>query len=81
MLNSSRPAIRVLHITDSLGSGGKERQLIELLRGFSKIDGFVNELVVLSDTIHYDEVGSLGIKISSEEAENGIFVFSPSRSW
>ncbi|WFU22172.1 glycosyltransferase [Bradyrhizobium sp. CB1717] len=72
MLNSSRPAIRVLHITDTLGSGGKERQLIELLRGFNKIDGFVNELVVLSDTIHYDEVGTLGIKIH---------IFRRSRKW
>ncbi|WP_271580442.1 glycosyltransferase [Bradyrhizobium sp. CCBAU 45389] len=63
MLNSSRPAIRVLHITDTLASGGKERQLVELLRGFSKLDGFINELVVLSDTIHYDEIRSLGIKI------------------
>lgn len=72
MLNSSRPSIRVLHITDTLASGGKERQLVELLRGFSKIDGFVNELVVLSDTIHYDEVRSLGIKIH---------IFRRSRKW
>jgi glycosyltransferase involved in cell wall biosynthesis len=72
MLNSSRPAIRVLHITDTLASGGKERQLVELLRGFSKIDGFINELVVLSDTIHYDEVRSLGIKIH---------IFRRSRQW
>ncbi|MGY4626422.1 glycosyltransferase [Bradyrhizobium sp. USDA 4486] len=63
MLNSSRSAIRILHITDTLASGGKERQLVELLRGFSKLDGFTNELVVLSDVIHYDEVKSLGIKI------------------
>ncbi|MGY3343707.1 MULTISPECIES: glycosyltransferase [unclassified Bradyrhizobium] len=72
MLNPSRPAIRVLHITDALGSGGKERQLVELLRGFNKIDGFTNELVVLSDTIHYDEVMSLGIKIH---------IFKRSRKW
>jgi hypothetical protein len=72
MLNSSRPAIRVLHITDMLASGGKERQLVELLRGFSKIDGFISELVVLSDTIHYDEVRSLGIKIH---------IFRRSRQW
>jgi glycosyltransferase involved in cell wall biosynthesis len=63
MQNSSSSAIRILHITDTLTSGGKERQLVELLRGFSKMDGFVNELVVLSDVIHYDEVRSLGIKI------------------
>jgi glycosyltransferase involved in cell wall biosynthesis len=72
MLNSSRSAIRILHITDNLGSGGKERQLVELLRGFNKIDGFINELVVLSDIIHYDEVRSLGIKIH---------IFRRSRQW
>jgi glycosyltransferase involved in cell wall biosynthesis len=37
--------------------------LVELLRGFKKIDGFIHELVVLSDIIHYDEVKSLGIQI------------------
>ena len=72
MLNSSSSAIRILHITDTLTSGGKERQLVELLRGFNKIDGFINELVVLSDVIHYDEVRSLGIKIH---------IFRRSRRW
>jgi glycosyltransferase involved in cell wall biosynthesis len=72
MLNSSSSAIRILHITDTLGSGGKERQLVELLRGFSKMDGFVNEVVVLSDVVHYDEVRSLGIKIH---------IFRRSRQW
>jgi glycosyltransferase involved in cell wall biosynthesis len=44
--------IRVLHITDSLRSGGKERQLIELLKGLEGSD--INcQLVVLSDEIHY----------------------------
>jgi glycosyltransferase involved in cell wall biosynthesis len=72
MLNSSRPAIRILHITDTLTSGGKERQLVELLRGFNKIDGFINELAVLSDIIHYDQVRSLGINIH---------IFRRSRPW
>ena len=71
-MNSSSSAIRILHITDTLASGGKERQLVELLRGFNKIDGFINELVVLSDVIHYDEVRSLGIKIH---------IFRRSRKW
>jgi glycosyltransferase involved in cell wall biosynthesis len=52
--------------------GGKERQLVELLRGLNKIDGFINELVVLSDIIHYDEVRSLGINIHT---------FKKSRQW
>jgi glycosyltransferase involved in cell wall biosynthesis len=72
MLNASSSAIRILHITDTLGSGGKERQLVELLRGFNKIDGFVNEVVVLSDVVHYDEVRSLGINIH---------IFKRNRQW
>jgi glycosyltransferase involved in cell wall biosynthesis len=72
MQNSSSSTIRILHITDTLASGGKERQLVELLRGFNNIDGFINELVVLSDVIHYDEVRSLGIKIH---------IFKRKRSW
>ncbi|MGY8685307.1 glycosyltransferase [Bradyrhizobium sp. UFLA05-153] len=46
--------------------------MVELLRGFSKMDGFINELVVLSDVMHYDEVRSLGIKIH---------IFRRSRPW
>src|SRR5436190_24357652 len=72
MLNSSSSAIRILHITDTLSSGGKERQLVELLRGFNRMDGFINELVVLSNVIHYDEVRSLGINIH---------IFKKSRRW
>jgi glycosyltransferase involved in cell wall biosynthesis len=72
MLNSSSSAIRILHITDTLGVGGKERQLVELLRGFNKIDGFINELAVLSDIVQYDEVRSLGINIH---------IFKRSRQW
>jgi glycosyltransferase involved in cell wall biosynthesis len=72
MLDSSSSAIRILHITDTLTSGGKERQLVELLRGFNKIDGFINELAVLSDIIHYDEVRSLGVNIH---------IFKRSRQW
>jgi glycosyltransferase involved in cell wall biosynthesis len=36
------------------------------------MDGFVNEVVVLSDVVHYDEVRSLGIKIH---------IFRRSRQW
>jgi len=72
MLNSSNSTIRILHITDTLTSGGKERQLVELLRGFSKKSEFVNELIVLSDIIHYEEVRSLGIKIH---------IFKRTRQW
>lgn len=46
--------------------------MVELLRGLSKTEGFISEVVVLSDVIHYDEVRSLGVKIH---------IFSRNRRW
>lgn len=53
--------IKVLHITDTLGSGGKERQLIEVLKFFSKNKKVKSELIVMSDIIHYTDIFSLNI--------------------
>ncbi len=52
-------------IIDSLIAGGKERRLVQLLKGFTaqKKGDITLELVVLSDRIHYQEVYSLGIKL------------------
>jgi glycosyltransferase involved in cell wall biosynthesis len=62
-MNSLSSEIRILYITDTLTSGGKERQLVELLRGLDTSEGLIAELVILSDVIHYDEVRSLRINI------------------
>lgn len=48
-----------------MGPGGKERRLIELLKGLKHFDNIESELVVMSDEIHYTEVCDLGIKIYS----------------
>src|SRR5262249_55034222 len=63
MLNSPNSKIRILYITDTLTSGGKERQLVELLRASNNIGEIRNELAILSNVIHYNEVWSFGINI------------------
>ncbi len=55
--------IKVALIIDSLQSGGKERRLVELLKGFAVRPDVVVELVVLSDTVYFDDVLTLNIPI------------------
>ena len=55
--------IRVIHFTDSLRAGGKERQIDELLKGLSTYKEIVCELAIMSKDIHYDAVNNLDIKI------------------
>jgi glycosyltransferase involved in cell wall biosynthesis len=55
--------MRVIHITDTLRSGGKERQLVELLKGLINTPDVECELIIMSDDIHYSEVLDFGVKI------------------
>lgn len=45
--------MKVLHYIDSFRSGGKERQLLELLKGLSSIEGIESELAIMSENIHF----------------------------
>ena len=54
--------IRILHFIDSLRSGGKERQLVELLKGLSVHKKIVCELTIMSEDIHYNAVNNIDIK-------------------
>ncbi|MDF9796754.1 glycosyltransferase involved in cell wall biosynthesis [Catalinimonas alkaloidigena] len=54
--------MKVLTITDSFHTGGKERRLIELLKGLIKRN-IECELIVLSDVVQYEELYDLGIPI------------------
>jgi len=55
--------IKVLHLIDSLRFGGKERQLVELLKGLSKHPEVLSELGIMSKDIHYPDVYKLNIDI------------------
>lgn len=55
--------LKILFVIDTLGSGGKERRLTELLKALSSRKDIEPELVVMSETIHYTEIFDLDIKI------------------
>ncbi len=52
---------KILHLIDTLGLGGKERQLVELLKGLSKYTEIKTELAVMTKVIGYKEIGSLNV--------------------
>lgn len=55
--------MKIMLITDSLVSGGKERQIIELLKGLSNINTIKCHLIILSNKIFYDCVNNLNVRI------------------
>jgi len=55
--------MKILYIIDSLAMGGKERQLVELLKGLSTRTDIISQVVILSDNIHYSYVRDLNVKI------------------
>jgi len=54
--------MKVLHFIDTLRAGGKERQLVELLKGLSAYKEIVCELAIMSENIQYNAVNKLDIK-------------------
>ncbi len=57
--------MRILYIIESLGSGGKERRMISLIKELLKKERFEIELLLLSEDIHYKEIHELGLTIHS----------------
>lgn len=55
--------MKILFVIDTLGSGGKERRLTELLKALILRQNIDFELAVMSNNIHYKEVQDLGITI------------------
>ena len=51
--------MKILHFIDSLRSGGKERQLVELLKGISKYSEIKSYVAVMSNDIHYQSIWDL----------------------
>ena len=56
--------MRILFSIDSLAAGGKERRLVELIKGLKTQSEIALELIILSQDIHYEEVLSLEIYIN-----------------
>ena len=57
------PGMKILMVIDSLGKGGKERRMLELIKGLKKVDDqFDIYLVALTDHVDYDYVYEMQIK-------------------
>ncbi|PIE67468.1 MAG: hypothetical protein CSA23_04275 [Deltaproteobacteria bacterium] len=48
--------IKILHIIDDLGSGGRERQLVELLKALDGDGRFLSNVLVMSKKMHYKQM-------------------------
>ncbi|MCF8070366.1 MAG: glycosyltransferase [Desulfobacterales bacterium] len=70
--------MRIVEYIDTLRAGGKERQLVELLKGLTATPGIDCELIVMSDNIHYDDLYKLDLPIHlllrKTDKDPGIFI-------
>jgi glycosyltransferase involved in cell wall biosynthesis len=55
--------MKILFYIESLRSGGKERRLVELIKGLKRVPGVDMELVLTKEEIHYTGIFETGIKI------------------
>ncbi|HBE40756.1 MAG TPA: hypothetical protein DDW27_06050 [Bacteroidales bacterium] len=55
--------MKIFFVIDTLGAGGKERRLTELLKALVGKQELKSELVVMSEDIHYNEIYDLGIPV------------------
>lgn len=55
--------MRILFIIESLHPGGKERRLVELLKGLSEFEDISMELALTRSDIHYTNIFNLNVKI------------------
>ena len=55
--------MRILFFIDSFPAGGKERRLLELMKGLKRRPGFELALVIMSRDVHYKEIYDLKIPI------------------
>jgi len=70
--------MKILFFIDALPAGGKERRLLELMKGLKKRDDVEFELVIMSRDLHFQEVFELGINIHFiiRKTKKDISVFS-----
>lgn len=55
--------MKILFFIENLGSGGKERRLVELVKNLSNLEGYEMEIVLTKNKLHYKEVLNTGAKI------------------
>ena len=54
---------KILYVIESLTAGGKERRLIELIKGIKNSASVSIKLIILTDVVHYKEVHSLDLEL------------------
>jgi glycosyltransferase involved in cell wall biosynthesis len=69
--------MKILFFIDTLGSGGKERRMVELIKALNTVPEVDVEIIVMSSDIHYQEILDMDIKIHSliRKTRKDIFVF------
>ncbi len=55
--------MRILHVIQRLGGGGRERRMVQLVRGLSRIGGVEQAALVYPSKLRYQEVNDCEIKI------------------
>jgi len=55
--------MKILFFIDGLGSGGKERRFVELLKGLTVYKNISCEAVLMNEEVHFKEIFQLNVKI------------------
>ncbi|MCB9290587.1 MAG: glycosyltransferase [Lewinellaceae bacterium] len=63
MVKKTVRPVKVLFLIDSLPRGGKERRMVELLKGLLRHGGYEPAVAILSGKIQYEEIFDLGIPV------------------
>jgi len=64
--------LKILFFIEDLNSGGKERRLVELIKGLSNYPGVEMAIVLTRDIIHYKDILSTDIKIFYVKRKEGL---------
>lgn len=64
--------MKILFFIESLHSGGKERRLVELIKGLSNFPEIMMEFVLTKKGIHYKDIDAIDIKIHYLIRDRGI---------
>lgn len=63
MVKKTVKPVKVLFLIDSLPRGGKERRMVELLKGLLRTGNYEPAVAILSGKVQYEEIYDLGIPV------------------
>jgi len=70
--------MRILFVADTLAGGGKERRLVELIKGLSHSSDYSVFLLILDGEIHYKDINNTNCKVKNLNRTHG-FEFNISK--